>query len=74
MPDTKKAVKDNQDDLKSIDDYLDEALEEMIMDPLIRETLGDHVFNKYATAKRLEFDQYRVQVHQWEVDKYLTQY
>lgn len=24
MPDTKKAVKDNQDDLKSIDDYLDE--------------------------------------------------
>ena len=28
MPDTKKAVKDNQDDLKSIDDYLDEALEE----------------------------------------------
>ena len=53
---------------------LDEALEEMIMDPLIRETLGDHVFNKYATAKRLEFDQYRVQVHQWEVDKYLTQY
>ena len=53
---------------------LDEALEEMIMEPLIRETLGDHVFNKYATAKRLEFDQYRVQVHQWEVDKYLTQY
>lgn len=53
---------------------LDEALEEMIMDPLIRETLGNHVFNKYATAKRLEFDQYRVQVHQWEVDKYLTQY
>ena len=41
---------------------------------MIRETLGDHVFNKYATAKRLEFDQYRVQVHQWEVDKYLTQY
>lgn len=28
MPDTKKAIKDNQDDLKSIDDYLDEALEE----------------------------------------------
>ncbi len=28
MPDTKKVTKDDQDDLKSIDDYLDEALEE----------------------------------------------
>ena len=53
---------------------LDEALEEMIMDPLIRRKPGDHVFNSPATAKRLEFDRYRVQVHQWEVDKYLTQY
>ena len=42
--------------------------------PLMREALGDHVFNKYVTAKRLEFDKYRVQVHQWEVDRYLTQY
>lgn len=28
MPDTKKVAKDGPDDMKSIDDYLDEALEE----------------------------------------------
>lgn len=28
MPDTKKASKDDRDDMKSIDDYLDEALQE----------------------------------------------
>ncbi len=28
MPDTKKTTKDDQDDIKSIDDYLDEALQE----------------------------------------------
>lgn len=28
MPDKKKATRDDQNDMKSIDDYLDEALEE----------------------------------------------
>ena len=28
MPDTKKMMKNNQNDMKSIDDYLDEALQE----------------------------------------------
>lgn len=28
MPDIKKAVKDNPDEMKTLDDYLDEALEE----------------------------------------------
>ncbi len=28
MPDKKKTAKDDQDDMKSIDDYLDEALQE----------------------------------------------
>ena len=58
----------------SLPGTLDEAIQDMVNDPLMREALGDHVFNKYVTAKRLEFDKYRVQVHQWEVDRYLTQY
>lgn len=53
---------------------LDEAVQEMVNDPLIRLTLGDHVYNKYVTAKNLEFDQYRVQVHPWELERYLIQY
>ena len=48
-----------------------EALEE---DPLIREALGEHVFKRYIEAKKWEWNQYRGQVHQWEVDQYLTRY
>ena len=42
---------------------LDEAIQDMVNDPLMREALGDHVFNKYVTAKRLEFDKYLSLIH-----------
>lgn len=48
-----------------------EAVEEMEKDPFIREVLGDHVFDKYVEAKRKEWDAYRTQVTQWELDEYL---
>lgn len=48
-----------------------EAVEEMEKDPFIREVLGDHVFNKYVEAKKKEWDAYRTQVTQWELDEYL---
>lgn len=48
-----------------------EAVEEMEKDPFIREVLGDHIFNKYVEAKKKEWDAYRTQVTQWELDEYL---
>jgi len=44
---------------------------EMKADPFIREVLGDHVFKKYVKAKRTEWETYRMQVTQWEIDEYL---
>ena len=35
------------------------------------ETLGDHTYNKYIIAKEQEWDDYRVLVSKWEVEKYL---
>ncbi len=38
---------------------------------LVRETLGDHVFEKFIENKKLEWEDYRVRVHQYELDKYM---
>jgi len=51
---------------------LKEALDAMEDDPLIRETLGDHIYFRFLDAKRLEWDIYRKQVHEWEIKQYFT--
>lgn len=50
---------------------LGEALEAMADDPLIREALGDHVYERFLEAKRQEWDEYRQQVFPWELQRYL---
>jgi glutamine synthetase len=37
----------------------------------MRRALGDHIFDNYVTLKRQEWDEYRVQLTQWELDRYL---
>ena len=41
------------------------------MGKVLKETLGAHTYEKYLTARRIEWDDYRIQVTKWEVDKYL---
>ncbi len=50
---------------------LGEAIDELEKDPVIRDALGDHVFDHFVDAKRAEWDEYRTQVSQWELDRYL---
>ena len=50
---------------------LGEAIDELEKDEVIREALGDHVLSHYLDAKREEWDDYRTQVTQWEIDRYL---
>jgi glutamine synthetase len=50
---------------------LDEALDEMEKDPLIKEALGAHLFDRFINAKRLEWEDYRLEVTPWELSKYL---
>lgn len=51
-----------------------EALKEMEKDPLVREALGEHTFKRYLEAKNAEWDEYRLQVTSWEIEKYLAIY
>ncbi|HHV71077.1 MAG TPA: type I glutamate--ammonia ligase [Clostridia bacterium] len=51
---------------------LGEALEELKASKVMREALGNHIFNRFIEAKQIEWDIYRKQVHKWEVEQYLS--
>ncbi len=53
---------------------LSEALDEFEKDDLVRETLGEHIFQHFLEAKREEWDDYIRHVSPWEIDRYLGVY
>jgi glutamine synthetase len=60
--------------IKELPSTLREAVRALQKDPVIKEALGEHVLAQFGRAKGLEFDHYRVTVHQWELDEYLAEY
>ena len=60
--------------IKELPGTLGDAIDELEGDSVIREALGDHVFSHFVEAKRAEWDEYRTQVSQWEVDRYLDMF
>jgi len=46
-------------------------LEELEADSLLHDALGEHIMSAYLRAKRTEWDEYRIQVSQWELERYL---
>jgi glutamine synthetase len=59
---------------KSIDTLptsLWEALDELKKDKLIQEVLGEHLFERYIDVKTKEWDEFKKQVTNWEIDMYL---
>jgi glutamine synthetase len=55
----------------SLPETLGEAIDEFAGSELMRRALGDHIFDGYVKLKRKEWDEYRVQLTQWELDRYL---
>jgi glutamine synthetase len=60
--------------IRELPGTLAEAIDELEKDPVICEALGDHVLSHFVEAKRAEWDEYRTQVTQWEIDRYLEAY
>ena len=60
--------------IESLPSTLKEALLELDKNEVIKSGLTTHIFENYVEAKRGEWETYRMQVHQWELDKYLTIY
>jgi glutamine synthetase len=48
-----------------------EAVDELENSEFIKNVLGDHISSKYVEAKKVEWEDYRTQVTQWELDQYL---
>jgi glutamine synthetase len=57
--------------IKNLPANLKEALNQFEQSDLIKEVLGDHTAGKYLEAKNAEWEQYTIQVSQWELDQYL---
>jgi glutamine synthetase len=56
----------------SLPETLGEAIDEFSHSKLLRKAFGDHIFDNYVKLKRKEWDDYRIQLTQWELDKYLA--
>ena len=57
--------------IKQLPGSLLEAIQITEKSQLVREALGDHVFNHFIENKKVEWDRYRIQVTSYELDKYL---
>ncbi|MGB9977967.1 type I glutamate--ammonia ligase [Methanobacterium sp.] len=49
-----------------------EAYHALEKDDVVRATLGDHIYTQFRDIKKKEWDDYRIQVFDYELEKYLT--
>jgi len=53
---------------------LKEAIDALTTNDMLRESLGDFTTDKLIEAKTAEWDDYRVSVSPWEIERYLETY
>jgi glutamine synthetase len=57
--------------IEQLPETLGEAIELTAQSELVLRTLGEHMFNRFIEIKRQEWEDYRVQVTPWELNRYL---
>jgi glutamine synthetase len=60
--------------IETLPSSLQEALDHMKRTEIIKEILGEHLFEKYIAIKNKEWNEFKTQVTSWEVDNYLDVY
>jgi len=60
--------------IDSLPGDLSEALKELSNDEEIKDALGPHILNRFLEAKSKEYEEFRMAVHKWEIDRYLETY
>ena len=58
--------------IEQLPENLGEAIELTAESELALRTLGEYTFNRYVEIKRQEWEDYRVQVTPWELERYLS--
>ena len=57
--------------IASLPDNLGDAIALTENSEIIKRTLGEHVFSRFVTLKKNEWENYRIQVTQYELENYL---
>jgi glutamine synthetase len=60
--------------LELLPSSLNQAINALEQDAVVREALGAHVCERFLSAKRQEWEDYRLEITRWELDKYLPNY
>ena len=60
--------------LETLPGSLGEALDALQRDEVIADALGPHVLERFVEAKSQEWDEYRIAVSEWELERYLPIY
>lgn len=58
--------------IRTLPANLKEALDHLENDKVIRDALGEHVFNNIMRLGNLEWEAYNIHVHPWEVERYIN--
>ncbi|MCA8972286.1 MAG: type I glutamate--ammonia ligase [Planctomycetes bacterium] len=58
----------------SLPGNLSEAIDALEKDKVLCDALGAHIVEKFTSEKRAEWSEYIAQVHEWEIDRYLSRF
>ena len=61
----------NEKGIRRLPENLGESLDHMRESELMREALGEHAFYNFLHIKEMEWTEFRRQVTDWELDRYL---
>jgi glutamine synthetase len=64
----------HEEHITDLPSTLHNALKEFQSDDVMRKALGDHIFQSFLEAKKLEWASYRQEVTEWERDQYLEMF
>ena len=58
--------------VKTLPESLGEAIKIAEGSELLKKALGEHIFSRFIELKKKEWNDYRVQLTTWEMDRYLS--
>ncbi len=60
--------------IRQLPGSLDEALDFLEKDQLLRDAMGEHIFHHFLLNKRREWASYIKEIHDWELERYFRRY
>jgi len=60
--------------IERLPENLYNAVIELDNNPVMQEALGEHIYNRFREGRIKEWLDYRIQVHEWEINRYLARF